>query len=77
MFFKPEHFQNAQSSISATLSGRIISVKAEQPENAYLPIFLTPSEIVTDTSEEPSLNVLDSILVTSSGIIIDIRPLIH
>ena len=50
-------------------------IKLSQPENALLPMLVTPSPIVNSLRLLQSLNVPSPIVVTPSGIVIDVRLL--
>ena len=61
-------YPNAQSPISATLSGIVTLVKFVQPSNASSPIFVTPLPIVTLVKPLQCQNAYSPMLVTSEPI---------
>ena len=52
-----------------TLSGIVIDVSPEQPENAEKPMLVTPSGIVIEVRPEQPENAYSPMIVTLSGIV--------
>jgi hypothetical protein len=69
-----EQSKNAQSPIVVTLAG-IITLVSPLPENARLPILVTPEEIVTLLSDRQELNAETPMAATPEGIVTSLSPL--
>src|SRR5574344_2598393 len=59
-----------------TLPGMLTDAKPEQPENALVPMLVTPSGMLTDVKPEQPLNALVPMLVTPMGLVVFLQPAI-